>query len=82
MEENLEQRESDCIRIVLVGPESTGKTTLAKYLADYFDTVWVREYLREFAENKLKNQNKLVEKFDNLTIVQNQILLENKGPYS
>ncbi len=79
MEENLEQRESDCIRIVLVGPESTGKTTLAKYLADYFDTVWVREYLREFAENKLKNQNKLVEKFDNLTIVQNQILLENKA---
>ena len=79
MEKNLEQRESDCIKIVLVGPESTGKTTLAKFLADYFNTVWVKEYLREFSVAKLENGNKLVEKSDNYTLVKNQLFLENEA---
>lgn len=79
MEKDLEQRKSDCIKIVMVGPESTGKTTLAQFLATYFDTVWVREYLREFSEKKLKNENKLVEKTDNYTLVENQISLENEA---
>lgn len=39
-------------RIVLVGPESTGKTTLAKKLAEHFRTVWVPEYGRFFSEGK------------------------------
>lgn len=34
-------------RIVLTGPESTGKTTMAKKLADHFNTFWVEEYGRE-----------------------------------
>jgi NadR type nicotinamide-nucleotide adenylyltransferase len=34
-------------RIVLTGPESTGKTTLAQRLAEYFNTRWVEEYGRE-----------------------------------
>ncbi|MGD1845442.1 MAG: AAA family ATPase [Salibacteraceae bacterium] len=34
-------------RIVLTGPESTGKTTLAKELATYFNTSWVAEIARE-----------------------------------
>ncbi len=67
------------IKIVLIGPESTGKTTLASFLAEYFDTVWVREYLREFSEEKLKNENKSVEKTDNYTLVKNQISLENEA---
>lgn len=79
MEKDLEQRESDLIKIVLVGAESTGKTTLAKQLADHFETVWVREYLREFSEEKLKNEHKSVEKSDNYTIVKNQLALENKA---
>src|SRR5690606_27061422 len=79
MEKDLEQRESDCIKIVLVGPESTGKTTLAKFLADYFNTVWVKEYLREFSVAKLENGNKLVEKSDNYTLVKNQLFLENEA---
>jgi len=79
MEKDLEQRKSDCIKIVMVGPESTGKTTLARFLAKYFDTAWVREYLREFSEVKLKNDNKLVEKSDNYTLVKNQLSLENEA---
>jgi NadR type nicotinamide-nucleotide adenylyltransferase len=34
-------------RIVLTGPESTGKTTLAQQLATYYDTRWVEEYGRD-----------------------------------
>lgn len=79
MEKDLEQRKSDNIKIVLIGPESTGKTTLARHLAEHFDTAWVREYLREFSEEKLKKNNKKVEKSDNYTLVKNQISLENEA---
>jgi len=40
-------------RIVLIGAESTGKTTLAQQLAERFDTVWTPEYGREHWERKL-----------------------------
>jgi HTH-type transcriptional regulator, transcriptional repressor of NAD biosynthesis genes len=40
-------------RICIVGAESTGKTTLARMLADRYRTVWVREYGREYSERKL-----------------------------
>ncbi len=40
-------------RVVLVGAESTGKTTLAQQLAEGFDTIWVPEYGREHWERKL-----------------------------
>ena len=38
------------IRIVLTGPESTGKTTLAKQLAEIFDGEYIPEYAREYVE--------------------------------
>ncbi len=37
-------------RIVLTGPESVGKSVLAKKLADYFLTNFVEEYGREYCE--------------------------------
>lgn len=40
-------------RVVLVGAESTGKTTLAQQLAEHFNTVWVPEYGREHWERKV-----------------------------
>jgi HTH-type transcriptional regulator, transcriptional repressor of NAD biosynthesis genes len=40
-------------RICLVGAESTGKTTLAQALALHYQTLWVPEYGREYAEQKL-----------------------------
>jgi NadR type nicotinamide-nucleotide adenylyltransferase len=36
-----------CRRIVVFGPESTGKTTLARRLAAHYGTVWVPEWARE-----------------------------------
>lgn len=40
-------------RVVLIGAESTGKTTLAEQLAQRFDTNWVAEYGREYWERKV-----------------------------
>lgn len=38
-------------RIAIVGPESTGKTTLAKKLAEHYHTAWVPEYAREYLDS-------------------------------
>jgi len=35
-------------KIAITGPESTGKSEMAKKLANYFNTVWVPEYAREY----------------------------------
>lgn len=40
------------IRITLVGPESTGKSTLSRDLAKHFHTLWVPEFSRIYAGNK------------------------------
>lgn len=37
-------------KIVVIGPECTGKSELSQYLADEFDTVWVKEYAREYLD--------------------------------
>ena len=42
-------------RIALIGPESTGKTTLCLQLAEHYKTVWVPEYARMFM-TKLKRE--------------------------
>jgi len=39
-------------KIVLIGPESTAKTTLAKQLAAHFNTSWVPEFSRHFLDVK------------------------------
>ncbi|OFX88577.1 MAG: hypothetical protein A2W99_09265 [Bacteroidetes bacterium GWF2_33_16] len=41
----------DIKRIVIIGPESTGKTELAQYLAGQFNTVYVPEYARKYIED-------------------------------
>jgi NadR type nicotinamide-nucleotide adenylyltransferase len=38
------------IKIAIVGPESTGKSTMSAYLAQYYHTVWVPEYAREYCD--------------------------------
>ncbi len=35
-------------KIVIIGPESTGKSTLCEKLAAHYQTVWVKEYAREY----------------------------------
>src|SRR5882762_1033946 len=35
-------------KIVVIGPESTGKSTLCEKLATHYQTTWVEEYAREY----------------------------------
>lgn len=37
-------------KIAILGPESTGKSELAKALAEYYHAEWVPEYAREYIE--------------------------------
>ena len=38
-------------RIAILGPESTGKTELARQLAEHFNAPWIPEYARGYVEN-------------------------------
>lgn len=78
MEKTLVQRQSDCLKIVLFGPESTGKTTLAEQLAAHFKTVWVPEYMRSYLQEKWNSKAEKISKEDLLPIAAGQIALENK----
>ena len=35
-------------KIVVIGPESTGKSTLCEQLADHYKTQWVPEFARNY----------------------------------
>lgn len=41
---------ADAKRILILGPESTGKSTLASDLANHFGEPWVPEFAREYLE--------------------------------
>jgi len=77
MEKTLEQQPGNCLRIVLFGPESSGKTTLAKQLASYFKAPWVPEYMREYLQEKWDTKNEQITRDDLLPIARGQMILEN-----
>ena len=79
MEENLKQQHTDIIKIALVGPESTGKSTLARQLAKHFDTVWAPEFAREFLQVKWNSRKIACEPEDLLPIAYGQIKAENNA---
>jgi HTH-type transcriptional regulator, transcriptional repressor of NAD biosynthesis genes len=39
-------------RIVVTGSESTGKTLLARQLAEHYDVPWIPEFARDYADTK------------------------------
>ncbi|RYD58382.1 MAG: ATPase [Sphingobacteriales bacterium] len=61
-------------RIVVIGPESTGKSTLSEALADALHTVWVPEYARQY----LLDINRPYTEADLLEIAKGQITQEDK----
>ncbi|MEO7308610.1 MAG: ATP-binding protein [Ferruginibacter sp.] len=62
-------------KIVIVGPESTGKSSLCEQLAEHYHTIWVKEYAREYLL-----QNGTDYSFENLLdIAKGQIESEEKG---
>ena len=78
MEEKFKQQPSALVKVVLFGPESTGKTTLSEQLARQYNTVWTPEYAREYLQNKWNDERKTCEPHDLLPIAAGQIALENK----
>lgn len=78
MEEKYKQEYSTCVKIVLFGPECTGKTTLSRQLAIHYNSIWVPEYAREYLQDKWNNERKTCEVDDLLPIAEGQIKLENK----
>jgi len=61
-------------RVAIVGPECTGKTQLARFLAQHYQTAWVPEYARTYIET-LKRP---YEKQDLTVIAKGQIKLQNE----
>ena len=61
-------------RIVLLGPESTGKSYLSEQLATHYNAVWCPEYAREY----LMLLSRPYTADDLLIIAQNQVELSNK----
>ncbi|NLP57449.1 AAA family ATPase [Lutibacter sp. B1] len=78
MEKTLKQTPINIIKVVLFGPESTGKTTISQKLAKHYNTVWVPEYARDFLQEKWNNHRKTCESNDQLPIAYGQMKLENK----
>ena len=77
MDKNL-QNENICLKIVLYGPECTGKTTLAKLLANHYKSEWVPEFAREYLQKKWNKFQKVCTKKDLPVIVSEQLKMENK----
>lgn len=61
-------------KIVIIGPESTGKSTLCEGLAAHFQSDWVPEYAREY----LLQHGKQYQFADLMTIARGQLDLEDK----
>ena len=78
MEEKLAQRPASCIKIVLFGPESTGKTTLSEDLAEHFNAPMVKEYMREYLQQVWDSEKRICESRDIIHIAEGQIEAENR----
>lgn len=78
MEKDLRQQKTTIIKIALFGPESTGKTTLAKQLADYYETEWVPEFARDYLQQKWEENKHICVADDMMPIAYGQTALENE----
>lgn len=78
MEKELRQSPIDLVKVVLFGPESTGKTTLSDQLARHYNTVWVEEYARPYLQKVWNQERRTCEPKDIMPIAYGQMALENR----
>ena len=79
MEKDLTQNESLIKRVVICGPESTGKSTLTVKLASYFKTNYVNEYARDYLQSKWDDKKEVCNKEDLIKIAIGQVERENSN---
>ena len=79
MEEALKQEPSNCIKICLFGPESSGKSTLSRKLSQHYNAPLVPEYAREYLQNLWDKEQLICRPKDLLPIAKGQMELENKA---
>lgn len=79
MEEITRQLKTSVLKVVLFGPESSGKTTLSRQLSEYYQAPWVPEYAREFLQSKYDSTKETCTYKDLIFIAQGQIRLENEA---
>ena len=77
MEKDLTQNESLIKRVVICGPESTGKSTLTVKLASYFNTNYVSEYARDYLQSKWDDKKAVCNQEDLIKIARGQVEREN-----
>lgn len=79
---------SKTIKIILTGPESTGKTTLAQQLSKFYNTKWYPEFARAYIanlnrdytfEDVVKISKKQIETFKNIEDVDNKFVFFDTG---
>ena len=75
--ELLKQKPSEVVKVVMFGPESTGKTTLSQQLARHYNSVWVPEYARDYLQNVWNNERRTCEQKDLIPIAIGQMAMEN-----
>jgi len=75
----IQQQHSSLFRVVVFGPESTGKTTLCKDLAAHYKTLWVPEFARDYLQEKWDTTQEICTLEDLPTIAQGQMDLENEA---
>ncbi len=73
MDKKISTTTKPILKVVLTGPESTGKSTLAEKLAAHYQTVWVPEYARAYIGGLDRPYNKE----DILRIAQGQLERES-----
>ena len=85
------QKAEHIVRVALIGPESTAKSTLSEALADHYKTVWVKEHSRAYLENidrdytlddilaiakqQLQTENELLQKANKLLFADTELII-------
>lgn len=65
--EKISTKEKPLCKVVLYGPESTGKTMLAMHLSRHFQTLWVPEFARHYLESKINYYDPFGRKSDEVS---------------
>lgn len=68
------EKKKSTVRIALIGPESTAKSTLSEALAKHYHTVWIEEYSRKY----LSTIDRPYTLNDIVTIAKKQLEVENE----